>query len=425
MVVSRALIATRCAGCRLSLLKHFVAVAGSSIRVPHASARSACSAQQSRHSSQLTSGDLRVKLQVPREDETGVVGRALNKETTESEETSSPAQLSTIPWYLQVDAPQKAALTLSDRQRIPELPESPPPILQPLLQQLSIDLGLDDISLLDLRKLDPPPALGANLIMLISTARSEKHLHVSADRLCRWLRSQYKLRPSADGLLGRNELKVKLRRKAKRAKLLGGPEDNVDDGIRTGWVCVDVGIVQEAEGMTEIAPPKDFIGFGRRTEGVRLVVQLLTEEKRVEIDLEKLWGGILTRGGQAEIEDSPEQSLQGGRPDMDVIIETVELENQSDVAGVDPALASGQPASSILSSNTSVFDSPSAKLPKLRQKREYHAGAVYSQLAQDTSTAHFEAPPGQTVSTSLQGFDIEEIQEAILMLFNSGDSTLR
>ena len=85
--------------------------------------------------------------------------------------------------------------------------------------------------------------------MLIGTARSEKHLHVSADRLCRWLRSTYKLRPNADGLLGRNELKLKLKRKAKKAKLLGSSTDeNADDGVRTGWVCVDVGVVQEAEG---------------------------------------------------------------------------------------------------------------------------------------------------------------------------------
>jgi hypothetical protein len=199
------------------------------------------------------------------------------------------------PWYLQEGAPERTPRPLSERQKIPDLPERAPPILEPLLNQISIDLGLDNLTLLDLRKLDPPPALGANLIMVIGTARSERHLHVSADRLCRWLRSTYKLRPNADGLLGRNEMKLKLRRKAKRAKLVGGSDENADDGIRTGWVCVDVGSIEPGDGADSVEEPQGFVGFGRRADGVRLVVQMLTEEKREEVDLERLWGGILHR----------------------------------------------------------------------------------------------------------------------------------
>jgi hypothetical protein len=233
----------------------------------------------------------------------GLVEEEVDDELEDLEEPSEEIEVSAVPWYLQVDSPKRAPHPLSERQQIPELPEAPPPILQPLLQQISIDLGLDDLSLLDLRKLDPPPALGANLLMLIGTARSEKHLHVSADRLCRWLRSTYKLQPDADGLLGRNELKLKLKRKAKRAKLMGSSSDlSADDGVRTGWVCVDVGIVEGAEGEAVARPKQDFVGFGRRTDGVRIVVQMMTEEKREEIDLEKLWSGILRRGDQPEIE---------------------------------------------------------------------------------------------------------------------------
>ncbi|TVY46926.1 ATPase synthesis protein, mitochondrial [Lachnellula occidentalis] len=234
------------------------------------------------------------------------------EELEAQEEPGETAEVSAVPWYLQVQSPQREVKPLSERQRIPELPESPPPILQPLLQKVSIDFGLDDLTLLDLRKLDPPPALGANLFMLIGTARSERHLHVSADRLCRWLRSTYKLRPSADGLLGRNEMKLKLRRKAKRAKLMGTTDGTEDDGIRTGWVCVDVGVVESAEGEADDIPePQDFVGFGRKTDGVRVVVQMLTEEKRQEIELERLWGGILKRSTQAqlgEVEDSAVES---------------------------------------------------------------------------------------------------------------------
>jgi hypothetical protein len=255
------------------------------------------SSQLAHEQKDLDNGEHTKRPVEPEEDE------ELDLEDVETE-TKDKEAVSAVPWYLQVDSPQRAPEPISERQKIPDLPEAPPPLLEPLLKQVSIDLGMDDLSLLDLRKLDPPPALGANLIMIIGTARSEKHLHVSADRLCRWLRSNYKLRPDADGLLGRNELKLKLKRKAKRAKLMGSAEENADDGVRTGWVCVDIGVVEGGDVVAESPKHKDFVGFGRRTDGVRIVIQLLTEEKREEIDLERLWEGILRRGGQADIESA-------------------------------------------------------------------------------------------------------------------------
>lgn len=154
---------------------------------------------------------------------------------------------------------------------------------------------------MDLRHLDPPPALGSKLIMIVGTARSEKHLHVSADRFCRWLRREHNLRANAAGLLGRNELKIKLRRKAKRMKMLanvGGKEEftNLDDGIRTGWICVTVGKIEAHKEDTFIpgmSGPEEFIGFREGGTGVNIVVQMFTEEKREEIDLERLWSGVL------------------------------------------------------------------------------------------------------------------------------------
>ena len=92
--------------------------------------------------------------------------------------------------------------------------------------------------------------------MILGTARSVKHLNVTAGRFCRWLRTQYRLRPHGDGLLGRRELKLKLRRKARRAKLAAGVGNEggsfassglgADDGIITDWICVNVGLVDNA-----------------------------------------------------------------------------------------------------------------------------------------------------------------------------------
>ena len=245
-----------------------------------------------------------------------------------------------VPWYLQVPQTfQQPENPVAARQRIPDLPENPPPILAPLLERISVDLGMDDLSLLDLRILDPPPALGADLIMIVGTARSEKHLHISADRLCRWLRTEYKMRPYADGLLGRNELKLKMRRKAKRSRLLsavGAKQDSegeFDDGIRTGWVCVNLGRVPGGElpkSEEKIQAAEGIIGFGARSEGSSVVVQLMTEEKRGEINLETLWTGILNRAKREQArpsENDSEASIDPGDPG-----ESPDIQNMSQSA---------------------------------------------------------------------------------------------
>ncbi|KAF2871437.1 hypothetical protein BDV95DRAFT_572037 [Massariosphaeria phaeospora] len=251
--------------------------------------------------------------------------------------TAAIAPTTPIPWYLQnrpTPTPQQPAL-------IPALPHHPPPLLEPLLEYLSVTAGLDDLTLLDLRHLDPPPALGPKLIMLIGTARSEKHLHVAADRFCRYLRRTYSLRPNPDGLLGRNELKIKLRRKAKRMKMLanvGGAEQegNMDDGIRTGWICCTVGKLEAHPEDTEMPGDnvEEFVGFRDIKPGVNVVVQMFTEEKRDEIDLETLWGGVLRthdrQGKKAEEELKQLYEEDVVENDHVEIIETKETEEEAE-----------------------------------------------------------------------------------------------
>lgn len=234
-------------------------------------------------------------------------------ESTDDALAPSSTDVEAVPWYLQVDTPTpQSEHPFAERQKLPELPESPPALLQPILEHVSVELGLDHLSLIDLRELDPPPALGANLIMVIGTARSEKHLHVSADRLCRWLRTEHRLTPFADGLLGRNELKLKLRRKAKRTRLLsavGSKEtasQELDDGIRTGWVCVNVGRVEGGALQKPAEELENIVGFGSQSSGSRIVVQMMTDEKRGQIDLETLWSGILRRSIKAKTDKDQE-----------------------------------------------------------------------------------------------------------------------
>lgn len=222
-----------------------------------------------------------------------------------SEKPSGPTQH--IPWYLQEGTPVTESQPVSSRDHLPELPENPPAILPILLDYTFKDLGLDSLKLFDLRSLETPPALGANVIMLIGTARSVKHLNVAADRLARWLRTTWELSPYADGLLGRNELKIRLRRRARRARAAtqsGAMMDDKDDGITTGWICVNAGVVEEAPVAEQETDNQGFEGFGNISVGTRLVVQMFTEEKRAEIDLEGLWQANLARAARQKQIDS-------------------------------------------------------------------------------------------------------------------------
>ncbi|KAJ9191543.1 hypothetical protein DTO021D3_6491 [Paecilomyces variotii] len=298
--MSRALLkGPLCRACRHNVVQSFLAISGVSVTPAISPARS------------LYHGRMFSSAAGLRSEHTGSnnVNPSVSTDSPGSKETTAgPNSDVHVPWYLQVETPTSMeAHPLAHKQQLPPLPENPPPILQDILQHTSVDIGLDDLVLLDLRGLDPPPALGGNVIMIIGTARSVKHLNVSADRLCRWLRSTYKLRPYADGLLGRNELKIKLRRKARRARIAsssGATLEQKDDGITTGWICVNAGIVEDSESLRESrVRDESFEGFGKTAGGTRIIVQMFTEEKRAEIDLEGLWGAALEKKAQGKHQD--------------------------------------------------------------------------------------------------------------------------
>jgi hypothetical protein len=223
------------------------------------------------------------------------------------------------PWFLDVEAPKHAPL--QHIASLPKVPEGAPHLLEPMIKYIYEDMGLDDLSMLDLRDLDPPAALGSNLIMLFGTARSERHLHVSAGRFVRWLRRNHQVGARADGLIGPGELKTKLRRLKKKAKMMGTNTTilpGADNGISTGWVCVnfkshDHG-VQESSSYDESGR---FSGFGAPLMGTTVVIQCMTESRRNELDLETLWRGILKRNlleiqkvkGKTTLEPSEVESL--------------------------------------------------------------------------------------------------------------------
>ncbi|KAL2132651.1 hypothetical protein VTI74DRAFT_3556 [Chaetomium olivicolor] len=294
MAPASALRAARCSACSLSALRLFIG------NMAEAHARTTVAAIESSRrlapspASTFSTFRPTVRLLGSPAIEEGLNDQRNNGEKTA--EASPETDALDTPWYLQVEAPRHPTL-LHEPPPLPNIPEGSPKLMEPLVQFVADELGLDDLSLLDLREMDPPPALGPDLIMLFGTARSERHLHVSADRLVRWLRGRG-VTASADGLLGRNELKIKLRRIARKAKLLGssGVPRGGDDGISTGWICVNLGLVggstQEMVMVDEQGRPT---GFGVPQTGTTIVVQMLTETRRKELDLESLWSGMLQR----------------------------------------------------------------------------------------------------------------------------------
>ncbi|KAF4968654.1 hypothetical protein FSARC_3993 [Fusarium sarcochroum] len=202
-----------------------------------------------------------------------------------------------VPWFLEVEPPRHAES--QHAVQLPKIPEGAPEVLEPMVKYIFEDMGLDDISLLDMRDLDPPAALGPNLIMLFATTRSERHLHISSGRFIRWLRKKYNISARADGLIGPGELRTKLRRLRKKAKLMGTNTAIIpggDNGISTGWVCVNFS--SNSDNIDEAAKVDDtgrFSGFGAPQTGTTVVVQCMTESRRAELDLETLWQGILKK----------------------------------------------------------------------------------------------------------------------------------
>lgn len=88
-------------------------------------------------------------------------------------------------------------------------------------------------------------------------------------------------------------------------KGMGGGEGEVEEGVRSGWVCVNVGRVEGGEipgGEVEQGEREGFVGFGKKAGGSGIVVQMLTEEKREELGLERLWEGMLRRSSREKEE---------------------------------------------------------------------------------------------------------------------------
>jgi len=107
------------------------------------------------------------------------------------------------------------------------------------------------------------------------------------------------------------------------------PMANLDDGIRTGWICCTVGKVEAHPEDTKM-PGDDvegFVGFREGKPGVNVVIQMFTEEKRAETDLETLWGGVLKTherkdtAAEALVKELDQDANEEAEEDLDAVRE--------------------------------------------------------------------------------------------------------
>lgn len=109
------------------------------------------------------------------------------------------------------------------------------------------------------------------------------------------------------------------------------PEGNLDDGIRTGWICCTLGKIQAHPDDKGIVGARGdgegFVGFSDVKPGVNVVVQMFTDEKRNEIDLETLWSGVIkTHARNDEKAENMIKALEEDVEEADLEAEVAEEE---------------------------------------------------------------------------------------------------
>lgn len=171
------------------------------------------------------------------------------------------------PWYIRDPDSVQAQLSVQ-KAVIPDLPENPPHSLEPIASEMVKDLGLEDLTILDLREVVPPSSFGPDALMIIASGKSEKHLVRAATELSKWVKNRYNVLVDQEGLLTSNFSKVHQRRMRKKAARQSSfyVKQNDETAMKTAnsWVALDT-----------------------KVDGI--YVHLFTPERRKIVNIEELW----------------------------------------------------------------------------------------------------------------------------------------
>lgn len=181
------------------------------------------------------------------------------------------------PWYLKLGQDQRNILKSQQENAIKESIQfpntlTPSKTLTKITQFMNDKLGLSDIIVFDMKNIDHSQINGKVAdIIVISTALSMKHCHSSYIELNQLLKSQYNILPTIEGKLNSNDLK-KFQRRFKRKNIKMTSNNGIGSNAarhsnNEAWYMIDCKVE-------------------------RIVVNILTNQKRMELNLEELYAPL-------------------------------------------------------------------------------------------------------------------------------------
>lgn len=184
-------------------------------------------------------------------------------------------QNESAPWYLNPDASPSVESPLQEVQ-LPALPANAPQTLENLINYLAKDLGIQDLKIFDMRdrdglSLDSEGAYDISDFMILGTGKSAKHLLKASSELEYYIKHNLHKLPITEGVLKAGKLAKYHRRLHKKGKTAPNYSKENYGVTPNTWVMTDT-----------------------KTDGI--IIHMLTEERRRDLNLEYLWSPESERG---------------------------------------------------------------------------------------------------------------------------------
>lgn len=209
---------------------------------------------------------------------TRLVGSPMMSLSTRTFSTPSSTRDDSTPWYLNPEASPAVTSPLME-VKLPELPENHPETLENIVHFLAKDLGIQDLMIFDMRNrdglsLDSEGAYDISDFMVLGTGKSSKHLLKASSELQYYIKHNLHKLPLTEGVLKAGKLAKYHRRLHKKGKTAPNYSKETYGVTPNTWVMTDT-----------------------RADGI--IIHMLTEERRRDLNLEYLWSPESKRGQYA------------------------------------------------------------------------------------------------------------------------------
>lgn len=209
---------------------------------------------------------------------------ALHQENNDSGNNNngnnSTSNTTTIPWYLKVGDRERALRQSFFKVQEIRYPSNSPNSLRHISEYLRDELGLTDILVFDLREGEfETAAAKITDFMVIATAKSPRHCQNSFDKLNTLIKQDFESVAYVEGQFNAREERKRQRRLARKPNLSANSSSNIPT---ESWFLIDCKVD-------------------------RIFVNILTENRRQEINLEELYAPEDERNKYRK----PEQLVEG------------------------------------------------------------------------------------------------------------------